>query len=189
MKIDTTTIEGFDGMTAEQKVEALLGLDVPDKVNMSLYVSKEIADKYASEAADWKKQYNGKLTDDEAAKAKAEEDWNDLNKKYTDLVKRTTIAEHTAKYLSMPGYDEALARETAEALYNGEMDKVFANQQKASSAHEKKLRADLMKGGPKPDGAGGGDDDKPENIEMAKRLGKARSDSMKTSESVLKHYL
>ena len=50
--IDVTTIQGFDGMTAEQKVEALLKLDIPERIDMSKYVSKETADKYASEAAE-----------------------------------------------------------------------------------------------------------------------------------------
>ena len=49
--IDTSMIEGFDGMTAEQKVEALLKTEIPEKVDLSLYVSKDTADKYATEAA------------------------------------------------------------------------------------------------------------------------------------------
>lgn len=54
--IDTSTIEGFDGMTAEQKVEALLKAEVPEKVDLSLFVSKDTADKYATEAAELKRQ-------------------------------------------------------------------------------------------------------------------------------------
>ena len=41
--IDVTTIQGFDGMTAEQKVEALLKFDIPERIDMSKYVSKETA--------------------------------------------------------------------------------------------------------------------------------------------------
>ena len=50
--IDTSTIEGFEGMSAEQKVEALLKAEIPEKVDLSLYVSKDTADKYATEAAE-----------------------------------------------------------------------------------------------------------------------------------------
>ena len=33
--IDTSTIEGFDAMSAEDQVKALLGLDIPEKVDLS----------------------------------------------------------------------------------------------------------------------------------------------------------
>lgn len=38
--IDTSTIEGFDGMTADEKVTALLGLQIPDPVDLSGYVKR-----------------------------------------------------------------------------------------------------------------------------------------------------
>ena len=170
--IDISTIEGFDGMTAEQKVDALLKAEIPEKVDLSLYVSKDTADKYATEAAELKKQLKSKMTDDEAAKAQADADRKELEGKYTELLRKSTIAEHTARYIAMPGYDEKLARETAEALFDGDMERVFANQQKANAAYEKKLRADLVKQDPKPDGAGCGEVGKNEAVEFAKKLGK-----------------
>lgn len=187
--IDVSTIEGFDTMTAEQKVEALLGLDVPEKVDLSGYVKKDLFDKMSSELAEAKKQVKAKMTEDEANKAQADADRKALEDKYTELLRRSTIAEHTAKYLAMPGYDEKLARETAEALFDGKMDVVFANQQKANVAYEKKLKADLLKNTPAPGGPGGGNDEKQGNVELAKRMGRARADSLKASNDVLKNYL
>ena len=140
--IDISTIEGFDGMTAEQKVDALLKAEIPEK----------------------------------------------LEGKYTELLRKSTIAEHTARYIAMPGYDEKLARETAEALFDGDMERVFANQQKANAAYEKKLRADLVKQDPKPDGAGCGEVGKNEAVEFAKKLGKQRADALKNANEGLKHY-
>ncbi len=58
--IDTSTIEGFDSMTAEQKVEALLKAEIPEKVDLSRYVSKETFDKKASEASALSKQLKDK---------------------------------------------------------------------------------------------------------------------------------
>ena len=55
MNIDTSTIEGFDGMTAEQKVEALLKVEVPEKVDLSGYIQKSQFDKVSSELAEAKK--------------------------------------------------------------------------------------------------------------------------------------
>ena len=186
--IDTSTIEGFERMSAEQKVEALLKAEIPEKVDLSLYVSKDTADKYATEAAELKKQLKSRMTDDEAAKAQADADRKALEDKYTELLRKSTIAEHTARYIAMPGYDEKLARETAEALFDGDMERVFSNQQKANAAYEKKLRADLVKQDPKPSGAGGGNEEKDEAVEFAKKLGKQRADALKNANEGLKHY-
>lgn len=186
--ISTESIEGFDSMTAEQKVEALLKVEVPEKVDLSGYIQKSQFDKVSSELAEAKKTLKGKLSEDEAAKAQADADRKALEDKYTELLRKSTIAEHTARYIAMPGYDEKLARETAEALFDGNMEKVFENQQKANAAYEKKLRADLVKQDPKPDGAGGGADEKDEAVEFAKKLGKQRADALKNANEGLKHY-
>ena len=188
MPIDTTVIEGFESMTAEQKVEALLKVEVPEKIDLSGDVKKDLFDKTASELAEAKKTIKGKMSEDEAAKAQADADRKALEDKYTELLRKSTIAEHTARYISMPGYDEKLARETAEALFDGNMEKVFENQQKANAAYEKKLRADLVKQDPKPDGAGGGSEEKDEAVEFAKKLGKQRADALKNANEGLKHY-
>ena len=49
--IDTSTIEGFDGMTADEKVTALLSFQIPDPVDLSGYVKKDVFDTKATEAA------------------------------------------------------------------------------------------------------------------------------------------
>lgn len=188
MKISTDSIQGFAEMSDADKVTALLGLDIPDPVDMSQYVDKKTFDAKASEAANLSKQLKAKMTDDEAAKAQADADRKELEDKYAELLKKSTIAEHTAKYIAMPGYDEKLARETAEALFDGDTNKVFENQQKANAAYEKKLRAELVKQDPKPDGAGGEDKQKDSAVEYAKMLGKQRADALKSANEGLKHY-
>lgn len=189
MKISTDSIQGFADMSDADKVTALLGLDLPDPVDMSQYVDKKTFDAKASEAANLAKQLKAKMTDDEAAKAQADADRKALEDKYTELLRKSTIAEHTARFIAMPGYDEKLARETAEALFDGDMEKVFENQQKANSAYEKKLRAEMVKQDPKPDGAGGDDQKKDTAVEFAKKLGKQRADALKSANEGLKHYL
>ena len=44
MKISTDSIQGFAEMSDADKVTALLGLDVPDPVDLSGYVKKEVFD-------------------------------------------------------------------------------------------------------------------------------------------------
>lgn len=192
--IDVTTIHGFDGMTAEQKVEALLKFEIPEAFDKSKWIEadkytklKASFDKASSELSAAKDQIKGKMTAEEAEKAEHDQAMREMQDKYNDLLKQSTIANHTARYLAMPGYDEKLARETAEALFDGNMEKVFANQQKANEAHEKKIKADAMKGMRDP--AKGNDDDKPENVEYAKQRGKARADAIKASKDVLSHYM
>lgn len=186
--IDVTQIEGFEGMTDAQKVEALLKFEIPEAFDNDKYTRLKMSfDKTSSELKETKDLLKGKMTAEEAAKAEQDKAMKEMQDKYNELLKQSTIANHTAKYLAMPGYDEKLARETAEALFNGDMDKVFANQQKANEAHEKKIKAEAMKGMREP--AKGDDDDKPENVEYARQRGKARAEALKASKDVLSHYM
>ncbi len=65
--IDTSTIDGFDDMTADEKVTALLGLQIPDAVDLSGYVAKSVFDTKATEAANLSKQLKAKNTEAETA--------------------------------------------------------------------------------------------------------------------------
>src|SRR5699024_6003271 len=129
MNIDTSTIENFDSLSAEEKVDALLKLDLPDS-SAELARMKSALDKATSEAADYKKQLKGKLTEDEAAAAEREAKWAEMEAKLKELETEKTISTYKASYLAMPGFDEKLAEDTAKALAAGDMEKVFANQQK-----------------------------------------------------------
>ena len=59
MKIDFSSIEGYENMTAEEKLAALEAMDIPEP-DYSGWVKKDVADKYASEAAGYKKQLREK---------------------------------------------------------------------------------------------------------------------------------
>ena len=92
-----------------------------------------------------------------AEELKAKEDAErieELTKERDALLREKTVAGHKAKYLAL-GYDEKLANETAEALAKGELDKVFENQKKHNESVEKKIRADVLKETPKPEGGTG----------------------------------
>ena len=104
---DTSKIEGFDGMTAEQKLDAVLKFNLPDAPDMSLYVSKETFDKKASEAANLSKQLRDKMTEDEQKKADADKMLADMKTELEELRKGKTISDFTAKYVAL-GYDAEL---------------------------------------------------------------------------------
>ena len=178
--ISTESIEGFDSMTAEEKVDALLKLDLPDS-SAELARMKSALDKATSEAADYKKQLKGKLTEDEAAAAEREAKWAEMEAKLKELETEKTISTYKASYLAMPGFDEKLAEDTAKALAEGDMKTVFANQQKANAAYEKKLPAEMVKHDPKPDGPGGDDQTHDTAVEFARNLGKQSAAAPKTA--------
>lgn len=187
-RIDTTTISGFDAMTDAEKLAALLELDVPERVDLTGYVTKAQFDKTASDLAEAKRTLKSKMTEDEAAKADAEREHNEIKDKYEALLKENTIAKYKAKYMAQ-GYDEKLAEETAAALYNGETDKVFENGEKFRVAFEQKTKSDALKGTPKPGGAGSDSgEEKPADIARAERIGKARAESAKASNDIISKY-
>ena len=153
-KVDLTKIEGYNKMTPEEKIKALEAYETEDP-DMSGYVKKEVFDKTASELAAKKKELTEKLTEDEQKRIKEQEEREELENKYNRLLHESEVSKHKAKLLGM-GYDEKLAEETAEAMANGEMDKVFANQKKHLDAFEKKVRAEALKNTPKPTPDGDG---------------------------------
>lgn len=187
-KIDTTTISGFESMTSDQKLAALLDMDIPERVDMSGFVTKAQFDKTASELAEAKRSLKSKMTEDEVARAETERVHKETQEKYEALLKESTITKYKAKYMAQ-GYDEKLAEETAAALYNGETDKVFANGEKFKAAVEQKTKADVLKNTPKPGGAGNSEgEEKTADILMAERIGKARAASNTAANNIMNKY-
>lgn len=152
MKIDTSKIEGYADMTAEDKLKALESLNLPDP-DYTGYVKKDVFDKTAHELAEKKKELASKLSDDEIKKQKEAEERADLEEKYNKLLHESTVSKNKAKLLSL-GYEDKLADEAAEAMANGDLEKVFASQKKHLEAFEKKIRADVLKDTPRPTGDG-----------------------------------
>lgn len=146
--IDTSKIEGYESMSAEEKLKALEGYDFPD-ADYSGYVKKDVFDKTASELAAKKKELNDHLSEEEKKAREREESDKELRANYEKLLHETSVSKAAAKYLAL-GYDEKLAQDTAEAFVSGDTDKVFANLQKAQEARDKKVRAEALKDTPKP---------------------------------------
>lgn len=147
-KIDVSKIEGYAEMSAEDKLKALEAYDVPDP-DYSGYVDKKLFDKTASELAEKKRELRDKLSEDEATKLREKEEREELEEKYNKLLRESAVSKNKAKLVAL-GYDEALADETAEAMADGNLEKVFGNQKKHLDSFEKKIRAEVLKDTPKP---------------------------------------
>ena len=145
-----------EGMTVEDIENALKDIDLPTDNSAEIDRLKTALSKSNSEAADYKKQLREKMSAEEVKAKEDAEKIEELIKERDALLREKTVAGHKAKYLAL-GYDESLAGDTAEAMANGEIDKVFANQKKHLEAVEKKIRADVLKDTPKPEGGNGSD--------------------------------
>ena len=152
-KIDVSVIEGYEEMTAEEKLAALEGMELPEP-DYTGYVKKELFDKASSEIAGYKKQIFEKMTAEEAAKAEADEKMAAIQQELEQLRQDKVVQEYTTQFLSI-GYDKELASETAVALQRGDMNTVFLNQTKFATLREKALKAELMKNTPKPPAGNG----------------------------------
>ena len=138
-------IENYESMTPEEKVAALESYE-PD---MSGWVAKSVADKHASEAADYKKKWREAVSEDEAKKAQDAEERATLLARVEQLEKEKAVSTYIAAYTAM-GYDENLAKSSAEALVKGDTETLFANQKLHNEKQEKALRAELLKQTPPP---------------------------------------
>ena len=154
-KIDTSKIEGYSAMSAEEKLAILEGLDINDGTS-EIENYKKMISKANSEAAEWKRKHNALLSEEEKAKAEAEEEkqrkdneFAEMQKRLNDLETEKTVALYQTKLVSM-GYNSDLASSTAKALSEGKMNEVFANMAQHLDAKEKDLRASILKDTPAP---------------------------------------
>ena len=136
-------IENYENMSVEEKLAALEAYEPTD------VVSKATFDKTASELAAAKKRERERMTEEEAKAAKAAEGHAALIERAEKAERELTVSKYVAAYAAM-GYDEKLAKSTAEAMATGDMETVFKNQKLYQDAREKNLRAEILKATPAP---------------------------------------
>lgn len=134
-------IEGFENMTAEEKLAAIAAYDP----TQNGYVAKETLDKATSEAAGYKKQ----LKDLQNASQNAANNQKSLEDRIAELEKEKAISGAEAKYLGL-GYSAELAKSSAQALISGDYDKLFADLQSFNADMAKKTAAERIKQTPGP---------------------------------------
>ena len=156
MAFDFTKLDGYKPeMSPEEKLALLDKYEAPAP-DYTGYIKKDSFDKTASELAEAKRQLKAKMTEDEQKEAERIAADAAIKAELDALRKETATSKNKAKFLGL-GYDEKLAAETATALADGDMDKVFANQQIHIDNVKKAERAASLAGDPKPPaGSGGG---------------------------------
>lgn len=154
-KIDVGTIDGYETMTAEEKLSALENFEYEDHTAelADLEKYKDAVTKANHDAAEYKKQLKALQEQQKSGNSKADDTIAQLQKQVAELTRQNTIASYTAQFTAL-GYDAELAQATAIATADGDVATVFANQRTFLEAHDKQTKADILKQTPKP-GQGG----------------------------------
>lgn len=151
----------FEGATEDALVEAIQSLqsakdETPKDDSKEVKHLKELISKANSEAADFKKKYMATLSDAEKAKAEREAQQQEIENELATLRRDRDVKDQMATYTAM-GFDTELAKETAEALVDGNLAKVNSNLQAFVETVKQKAVADAMRDTPKPGSAGNGE--------------------------------
>ena len=110
---------------------------------------KNAVTKANGEVAELKRKHNASLSEEDRAKAELQEQLETLKAERDAYKRNEEIANHKAKYISI-GYDAELAAETAKALVDNDAEKLFENTKKFLEAHDKTMKADLLRQTPFP---------------------------------------
>ena len=138
-----------EGMTLEEIEAALAEIELPADQSSEIEKLKTANSKLSSENADWKRKHREALSEEERKSQEVADELKQLREQNEKLVRESNLSKHKAKFLGM-GYDDGLATDAAAAMVDGDTEKLFSYQLKHQEAFEKKIRADALKGTPKP---------------------------------------
>ena len=125
-KIDPSKIEGFDNLSADEKVAALLNQEIEVEQTEPADVTKlkTSLSKANSEAAEYKRQLREKQTEAERAEADRVEKEKQLQEELNGYKTRERISTYKAKLMAA-GIDAATADSMANGLPEGVSDDYF----------------------------------------------------------------
>ena len=142
MKIDTSKITGYADMTAEEKLKALeeFEIETPKDNGDEVTKLKTALSKANSDAAEWKRQFREKQTEQERAEAERAEREKAVEDELRTLRRDKTVSGYVAQCLAL-GYDKDLALRAAEAMADNDAAAIMACQQDFLEAKQKELEA------------------------------------------------
>ena len=138
-----------EDMTVEEIESALAEVELPADQSAEIDRLKTALSKSNSENAEWKKKHREAMSEEERKAQETADLIKQQREQIESLMREGNLSKHKAKFLGM-GYEESLASDAAVAMVDGDMEKLFSYQQKHQEALEKKIRADVLKGTPKP---------------------------------------
>lgn len=144
--------EGMDEEALSKAVEKAVKAK-EKQAEQDLTKIKNAFNKASSDLADYKHKLQEHQSDDERRASEQSELLKQLQEENAAFKRQTAIAENKAKFMSF-GYADELAQKTAEALFDGDLETVFANHKTAWEAKEKEIRAGVMQSTPVPPASG-----------------------------------
>ena len=146
MKVDVSKIAGFDELSAEEKVKAIMDyeFDEPKQDNSAEITKLKAAlSKANSEAAEFKRQFREKQTEQERAEAERAENEKALREELASLRRGKVVDEYMKRCMAL-GYSPDLASECAEAMADGRMGDVFNIQQTFLANKTREIEANAL---------------------------------------------
>ena len=148
-KFDASKISGFEEMTAEEKVAALLGqeFEVEQQTDPDLNKLKAALSKSNSEAAEYKRLLREKQTEAERAEADRAEQYKALQDELASYRNKERISSYKAQLMTA-GIDAETADLMAKSLPEGVSDEYF--QATKSFLEQQRKNADIANLGKQP---------------------------------------
>ena len=185
--INTESIQGFDEMTPEQQVQALLGFEYDDGSEENKRL-KAAMDKAASETASYKKQLKEKMTAEEIKQQETDNAIKAMEQKIAEYERRERLSQAKTMLLGS-GFEDSLSDDAAAAFISGDTAKFSDSLKKFRLSIEAQTKSSLMQSTPKMES--GTPDSNPSdsvNTSIAEQIGKNRAESNKKSMGILDSY-
>ena len=151
-KVDTSKIENFDSMSAEEKLNALLGYEFEapkaDESDELKRIRKALNDA-SSEAANYKRALREKQSEAERAEADRLENEKKLQDELAAYRTKERISTYQAKLMSV-GFDSETASIMAKSLPEGVSDEYFAVTKTFLDNQRQTLMSEALDKQPKP---------------------------------------
>lgn len=151
-KIDTKSIENFESMSAEEKLNALLAYEFETpKADESAELKnvRNALNKASSEAAEYKRALREKQSEAERAEADRLENERKLQEELASYRNKERISTYQAKLMAA-GYDADTAAVMAKALPDGVSDDYFAVNKTFLDNQKQVLLSEALDRQPKP---------------------------------------
>ena len=142
MKIDTSKIEGYAEMSAEDKLKALEAFEIEEPKDSSEEVTKlkTALSNANSQAAEFKRALRERQTEEERKEAERAEKEKAVQEELAGLRRDKTVSGYVAQCLSL-GYEKDLALRAAEAMADNDAAAILACQQEFLENKKKELEA------------------------------------------------
>jgi Na+-translocating ferredoxin:NAD+ oxidoreductase RnfC subunit len=148
-KINTGNISGYEAMSAEDKIKALLEYELPEKAaepadNTDTEKLKALLNRANSEAAEYKRQLKAKMTEQEQREAERQEAEAKMREELAAL-RRDKTTDGYATNLMAIGYDAETAKSMGAMLPENVPSEFFAAHKAFVEQVRKQAEAELLK--------------------------------------------